>query len=97
MRPLTPAERAAILRMNPAATEADLDELEALQVQRVAAGAAADLEDVDRARAEGAEAVPPGPAAEVVRIEARIAQLESEVLPRLAEALAAAREEGGAP
>jgi hypothetical protein len=92
MRPLTPTERATILRLNPQATQADLDELDALQARRVAAGAAAELDDVDRALREGPDAVPPGPAAEAARIHARIAQLEAEVLPRLGEAIAIANE-----
>ncbi len=93
MTPFTSGERAVVLRLNPQATHADIDQLEALHAERIAVAARAELSEIDRARREGLGAVGPGPAAEAAHIDERIAALESQKFPRLGEALAAAHEE----
>jgi hypothetical protein len=66
MRPLSPAERAAVLARHPDATEADLDRLEELSARRIYA---TDLDEQGLRELD----------AELAAIQARFPQLEEAV------------------
>lgn len=97
MRPLRPDERAEILAAHPEATDADLDELEALIARRFQVPEpAADQPPEERQRLLAAKLHP----AHIGDVDAELAELQRTRFPRLLEALARANrpssEEGSA-